>query len=236
MTPRHFQLLDGLTRAYIQTGLPVGSVGLIERMNLSFSPATVRYHLHDLEEAGLVYQPHASAGRIPTDRGFRVFVDRLNQQALSSALQRQVRRRHQALIASCSPATAAAEIMAEVAGTIALGAERQTADINEAGWRQLVEQYNQEDNFLNELREVCQILSELEARQLSSLPADTSDVRVYIGTEIPFHRARYTSLVVGHALTPDGELVTLALIGLKRMPYARNLSLVGHLAKVINES
>jgi len=71
VTERQRRLLNLLARAYIETGRPVPSKWLAEQLGVS--PATVRYDLADLETAGLVEKPHASAGRVPTRRGFRQY-------------------------------------------------------------------------------------------------------------------------------------------------------------------
>ena len=71
MTERQRRLLHLLTRAYIETGKPVPSKWLADRLGVS--PATVRYDLADLEAAGLIEKPHASAGRVPTRQGFRQY-------------------------------------------------------------------------------------------------------------------------------------------------------------------
>ena len=71
------RLLSTLVRAYIETGEPVASQALARESRLGLSSATVRAVLAQLEEAGYVHQPHTSAGRVPTDRGYRVFVDLL---------------------------------------------------------------------------------------------------------------------------------------------------------------
>lgn len=73
---RRAQILRALVSHYVTSGEPVGSKTLVERYRLGVSAATVRNELHALEEAGLIYQPHTSAGRIPTDAGYRFFVDR----------------------------------------------------------------------------------------------------------------------------------------------------------------
>ena len=74
---RSQRLVATLVREYIETGEPVASQVLARESGLSLSPATVRNVLAQLEEAGYVHQPHTSAGRVPTDRGYRVFVDLL---------------------------------------------------------------------------------------------------------------------------------------------------------------
>ena len=70
-------VLRELVEVYVQTGEPVGSRTLSRRLPLNLSPASIRNVMADLEEAGLLYAPHTSAGRLPTERGLRLFVDGL---------------------------------------------------------------------------------------------------------------------------------------------------------------
>ncbi|WP_109473512.1 heat-inducible transcriptional repressor HrcA [Ornithinimicrobium cavernae] len=74
---RRLEVLRAIVQDYVQTSEPVGSKSLLERHHLGVSAATVRNDMAVLEEEGLIAAPHTSAGRIPTDAGYRVFVDRL---------------------------------------------------------------------------------------------------------------------------------------------------------------
>jgi heat-inducible transcriptional repressor len=75
---RRLDVLRAIVEDYVLTHEPVGSRGLVERHQLGVSPATIRNDMAALEEAGYIAQPHTSAGRIPTDLGYRLFVDRLS--------------------------------------------------------------------------------------------------------------------------------------------------------------
>ncbi len=79
LTFRGRKILYAAITEYIATGEPVGSRKLARRYGLNLSPASIRNVLADLEDLGFLAQPHTSAGRIPTDQGFRVFVDALVQ-------------------------------------------------------------------------------------------------------------------------------------------------------------
>ncbi|MGH3356783.1 MAG: heat-inducible transcriptional repressor HrcA [Nocardioidaceae bacterium] len=74
---RKLEVLRAIVEDYVSTQEPVGSKALVERHHLGVSPATVRNDMAALEEEGFIAQPHTSAGRIPTDKGYRLFVDRL---------------------------------------------------------------------------------------------------------------------------------------------------------------
>ena len=75
---RRLEVLRAIVQDYVSTSEPVGSKALLERHRLGVSAATVRNDMAALEEAGLIVAPHTSAGRIPTDAGYRLFVDRLS--------------------------------------------------------------------------------------------------------------------------------------------------------------
>ena len=74
---RKLAVLRAIVEDYVSTREPVGSKALVERHSLGVSPATVRNDMAALEEEGFIAQPHTSAGRVPTDKGYRLFVDRL---------------------------------------------------------------------------------------------------------------------------------------------------------------
>jgi heat-inducible transcriptional repressor len=90
---RKLDVLRAIVEDYVATQEPVGSKALVERHHLKVSPATVRNDMAVLEEEGYIRQPHTSAGRVPTDRGYRLFVDRLSRiKALSPAERRAIER------------------------------------------------------------------------------------------------------------------------------------------------
>ncbi|WP_237189558.1 heat-inducible transcriptional repressor HrcA [Rothia nasimurium] len=89
--PRRLQVLQAIVEEYVHTREPVGSKTLLERHQLGVSSATVRNDMAALEEQGLIRAPHASAGRVPTDQGYRLFVDQISAlQPLSAAEKRAI--------------------------------------------------------------------------------------------------------------------------------------------------
>jgi heat-inducible transcriptional repressor len=77
LSARQREILRGVVEEYVATGQPVGSRTLVERTRLGVSPSTVRSELSELESQGLLTHPHTSAGRVPTERGYRYYADRL---------------------------------------------------------------------------------------------------------------------------------------------------------------
>lgn len=74
---RRKKVLQEIINRFIETGEPVGSKTLIVSYKFSVSPATIRNDMMELEKQGLIFQPHISAGRVPTDKGYRLFVDEM---------------------------------------------------------------------------------------------------------------------------------------------------------------
>ena len=92
LSQRKQQILRALVEEYIHSATPVASETLVRKYAMNFSSATVRHELAGLEEAHLIYQPHTSAGRVPTDLGYRFFVEHLMEEsALSLDEQRLIR-------------------------------------------------------------------------------------------------------------------------------------------------
>ncbi|MFW3169383.1 heat-inducible transcriptional repressor HrcA [Geodermatophilus sp. CPCC 206100] len=90
---RRLQVLRAIVQDFVSTNDPVGSKALAERHDLGVSPATIRNDMAVLEEQGYITQPHTSAGRVPTDKGYRLFVDRLSAvKPLSGAERRAIER------------------------------------------------------------------------------------------------------------------------------------------------
>jgi heat-inducible transcriptional repressor len=88
---RKLAVLRAIVEDFVSTNEPVGSKSLVDRHNLDVSPATIRNDMAVLEEQGFIVQPHTSAGRIPTEKGYRLFVDKLSEvKPLSLAERRAI--------------------------------------------------------------------------------------------------------------------------------------------------
>src|SRR5690242_6342042 len=132
LSERAQHLLRALIESYIRDGQPVGSRSLSRESGLQLSSATIRNVMADLEELGFVASPHTSAGRIPTDKGYRFFVDTLLQvQPVDDAATAEMRRQFEAsrdssteLIATVSQLLSSAT---QLAGVVTLPRTRQAA-------------------------------------------------------------------------------------------------------------
>ena len=85
---RKEKILYAIIQNYQESGEPVGSRTISKYLDVKLSPATIRNEMSDLEEMGYIVQPHTSAGRIPTDKGYRLYVDRMLSERALPAEQR----------------------------------------------------------------------------------------------------------------------------------------------------
>lgn len=91
LSEREHHVLEAVIRTYVETAEPAGSRTVVRRQRLGISPATVRNTMSDLEEKGYLFHPHTSAGRMPTDRAYRVYVDSLLGQPRPQVSSRELR-------------------------------------------------------------------------------------------------------------------------------------------------
>src|SRR5450631_2508397 len=121
LSPRARQVLYHAVTEYVATGEPVGSRTLSKKAGLELSPASIRNVLSDLEEAGYLQQPHTSAGRVPTDRAFRLFIDALMEvRELSPGDHARIRTRFEDMLPGQNVMRETGKLLSELTGTAAV--------------------------------------------------------------------------------------------------------------------
>jgi len=121
LNPRARQILYAAITEFIATGEPVGSRTLAKKCGIDLSPASIRNVLSDLEEAGYLHQPHTSAGRIPTDRAFRLFIDALMEvKDVSLADHARIQERFERFAPGPSVLRETGKLLSELTGTAAV--------------------------------------------------------------------------------------------------------------------
>lgn len=234
MDERHYQILGSVVREYVRTARPVGSASLTARSQHQVSPATIRALLHELEEAGYIYQPHTSAGRIPTDLGYRYVVDHTSEGSLSDPQRLKLHQQFSQLEKEYRHlARSASKLLADLTQTIAVSGSTESGDVQEAGLQKLLEL--PEAETLETIRELSRVLDGVEQRLRELATSARDEATVFIGEEIPFFPAQYTSLVVRTIVVSPQHSLVIALIGPKRMAYQRNVSLLNAVARYVTE-
>jgi heat-inducible transcriptional repressor len=234
MSSRRLEILRAIVDEYVATQEPVGSKSIADRHGLGISPATIRNEMAVLEEEGLITQPHTSAGRIPTDLGYRVFVDKLaTVKPLSSAERRAIETFLEGSNDLEELLKRSAKLLADITKQVAvvtypiLGDNRDKLAIS--GTAHLARS-GEELGF--NLSPILEALEE-QVVLLRLLNEVHTTVHVRIGTEQNELNLRSTSLVsVGYG-TSDSPRGSMGIIGPTRMDYAGSMAAVDAVARYV---
>lgn len=236
MTPRQKQLLAAIIEEFINTAQAVGSSSLRESHGLRVSPATIRNEMQALVEEGYLEKLHSSSGRIPTEQGFRAFLQDLDQdnayQAPDIVTQEKVKRSlHVARFSKDELIREALRFLSEYSGNAAVALVDK--EIYYAG---LAEMLNIPE--LQEIQNLRTLLTVLEDYAMLSniFNKNKSDheVKVLIGTEAGLDTFRPYAVVFSELRLHGGKQGYLALVGPNRMNYKRIIPAVGFAARSIN--
>jgi heat-inducible transcriptional repressor len=233
MEERHAHVLEEIIEAYIRLARPVGSSYLADALSWNVSPATIRNIMHDLEEEGYIYQPHTSAGRIPTDRGYRYYVDNQRQRALTAAQAERIREGYEHMAEEYRNLNRTlAKLVAHLSHSMAVSYHEPLQDVQEAGFKQLLNQPESEQP--EAVREVSTFLEDAEDYLVKLAPERTS-AAIVIGEENSAFDAKHVSLVVRSMDVGSHGRVIIAIVGPKRMPYHRHFGLLEGIARLVEE-
>ncbi|MBU1015281.1 hypothetical protein KKI17_02490 [Patescibacteria group bacterium] len=226
ITDRQKEILGGAVEAYIRYAEPVSSQFLEDSYELGVSPATIRNELFELTLQGYLSQPYVSSGRVPTDKGYRFYVDEVLERGLGKPVVLEVRR--EAGDDAEFVYGLLQELSAFVSGLVlAYVGERQF--LWKEGWERVLgepefAERSMMDNFLHFLRDVESGMGEVKMEQT---------LEVYIGGENPFSRVRDFSIMVAECRLPGSKKSIVALVGPKRMHYEKNLRALRSLNSMI---
>ncbi len=238
MTDRQEIILGAIVREYVESATPVSSALLAEKYDFELSPATIRAEMLSLEEKGYLFQPHTSAGRIPTDAGFRYFVDELMEERVlglreQKALQAEVlklKAQNRML------ARQTAKLLSLMSDNLALSGLIDSKDFYKSGTQKLLSK--PEFNNLDSVCKLAEVLDYLDenVEDLWKRVGRGERVAIFIGSESPIGGAGECSMVVSRYDLPSGEEGMLAIIGPKRMEYSRNVSLIDYFKRLLSEN
>jgi transcriptional regulator of heat shock response len=231
ITQRQAQILAAIVKEYSQTGNPVGSEELVGRYHFPVSSATVRNEMQALEETGLIMQPHTSAGRIPTDKGYRYFINKLmHHLELTATEQRHLRQELLRLQREyLELGRSITKLLAEKAEGAAFAMLPESA-VSTSGISKVIGQ----GQSRAEIQELAYFLDELDHCGKALIQKDMHEVKTYVGSEAPLPvKLSDFSLVVSKVRFPTGEQGMIGIVGPKRMKYARNISLVEYISKLL---
>ena len=243
ITPRQTQILVAIIEQYAEVASPVGSVTLAKLFEVS--SATIRSEMAKLEEFGLITQPHTSAGRIPTDKGYRFYVNRLTEEnqggdeqillnasnskdnlrgfrAISSRVSAQNDRADHAI-------RSAVDSLVEITGNLGLATIGGQLYMN--GIYNLFSQPEFESG--EAVQSVAQLLDNLEPWLREVAPNEP--LNVYIGSENPIGKSSGASLIISKFESPFSENSYIGVLGPTRQNYGKVVRLVQKTGEFLEE-
>lgn len=237
MTERQAKLLQAIIEQYAEVAAPVGSITLAKLFGVS--SATVRAEMARLEELGYIAQPHTSAGRIPTDKGYRFYVNSLtNGPGEAAELPRLTDRSAQAIdarVATHANRTDRA-IRSAVDSLVELTHNLGLATIGDqlymSGMGNLFSQPEFAANPHN-VQQVARLLDNLEPWLREAAPNEP--LNVFIGAENPIGKSSQASLIISRFRSPYSDNSYIGVLGPTRQDYARVMRLVRHTGAMLEE-
>ena len=233
MTERQKKILDAIVEQYAEVASPVGSTLLAKLFNVS--SATVRAEMAELERLDLIRQPHTSAGRIPTDKGYRHYVNELAGETKDNSLAD--RRAEKALSARVQHAGAPERMIRNAVDTIVelthnLGMATIGSQLYMSGLSNLFGQ----PEFINgiQVQQVARLLDNLEPWLREAAPNEP--LSVYIGQENPIGRAAGCTLIISRFRSPYSDRSYIGVLGPTRQQYRDVMMLVRHAGEALEEA
>ena len=228
MSPRQEQILHAIVQLYAKTAEPVGSMALCEQFETS--SATIRAEMAALESYGFIMQPHISAGRVPTDKGYRAYVNALGEPKGDSRYELAMAKRIKNSGEVERAIKNAVESLAHVTSNLGLGTIG--GNLYLSGMASLFQQ--PEFSAGTKAYEVARLLDSLEEWLAEAAPGDP--VSVYIGRENPIGRSSGATLIISRFESPYSARSYIGVLGPTRQNYGPVIGLVGYTGRLLEES
>jgi heat-inducible transcriptional repressor len=224
MTDRQARILQAIVEQYAEVASPVGSSLLARAFDVS--SATIRSEMAELERLGYIYQPHTSSGRVPTDKGYRFYVNQLTDDSLTRLTKPRV---EQALTARVSGGGLPERTIRNTVDTLVeLTHNLGLATIGDQVYMSGLSNLFGQPEFMHpgQVQEVARLLDNLEPWLHEAAP--NKPLSVYIGRENPIGRGAGCSLIISRFRSPFSDRSYIGVLGPTRQSYRDVMGLVSH--------
>lgn len=232
MTERQAHILAAIIEQYAEIAAPVGSVILAKLFGVS--SATIRSEMVRLEELGFIMQPHTSAGRVPTDKGYRFYVNQLTEQ---NEQRPELDRGARAIEARVNTHGDRADraIRSAVDSLVDLTHNLGLATIGDELYMNGIGNLFSQPEFLqgNHVQGVARLLDNLEPWLREAAPNEP--LNVFIGNENPIGKSSNVSLIISRFRSPYSDRSYIGVLGPTRQSYGRVMRLVRHAGAMLEE-
>ncbi len=236
LTGRQQNILEIVIREHIDHAVPISSNFIEEKYGLGISTATIRNELYELIEKGYLYQPHTSAGRVPTDKGYRFFVDLLSdneKKKLERRLEKELERMRREMEGRFHFIRNLTRFLADTSSGLTVSYFPRESVLLREGWGEVLRDPEFED--IEKVRSFMEMVDDFEKNIDSFLDNKRQDcLKIYIGSEAPFSK-RYDFSVLVSSCRISRKRGLFAVMGPKRMPYDKNICLVESIIKFLED-
>ena len=233
MTERQIAILAAIIEQYAEIAVPVGSVTMAKLFGVS--SATIRSEMARLEEMGLITQPHTSAGRIPTDQGYRLYVNTITEAQANEVpgFDRSARAIEARVATHSDSATRA--IRSAVDSLVDLTQNLGLATIGDQLYMSGMGNLFSQPEFMqgNHTQAVARLLDNLEPWLREAAPNEP--LNVYIGAENPIGKTSGASLIISRFRSPYSDRSYIGVLGPTRQSYGKVMRLVRHAGAMLEE-
>lgn len=234
ITERQEKLLNAIVQEHIKSAQPISSQLLEKKYKFGIKPAMIRIEMQRLTDNGYLVQPHLSAGRVPTDKGYRFFVDRVLADDFSEFGEdffNEISQMEKEMRESLKFAQNLTKRVAELTLSLAMSYWPKEDILLKEGWEEIFQEPEFEDEkyrlkFLDMVKDWEETIQEIE---------NCPEVKIYIGKENPYLKAKDFSIIVSGCRLPKMKEGILAILGPKRMTYPKNISLINCLNKLLED-
>jgi transcriptional regulator of heat shock response len=235
LTTRQARILAAIVKENCETCKPVASRDLVEKYHFDISSPTIRNEMQILEKLGFISQPHTSSGRIPTDKGFRYFVNQLMDKVKLSLKEQEYLKKEllKLQMAHMEIGRRLTKILSEHSqqASFAIFPE----EISAMGLSNIL------DNPAlpaQDAKEIAQFFDDIDqyAEKMIEDYAGEKEPKTFIGKELALSKKSDYSMIVTGLSLPSGKKGVIGLIGPKSMKYEKNLSLMEYISKLLGGS
>ena len=234
MTNRQEKILRMVISEYTRTAMPVGSNDLVKKHKLPFSSATLRNEMLSLEKQGYLQKAHISSGRIPTDEGYRYFIDNLVERKDTSVnyqkkleLELLKMRTHNIHLER-----SVGKMLSSMSKCLVISGVLEKGEYQNFGIHNLLE--GPEFTNLDDFSKITTVLDTIDEKIDKVLAkAEKGEVKIFIGKENPIKEIQESSMIVSRYEDKEGNDKVIALIGPKSMKYNKNKKLIEFAKKLL---
>jgi len=229
LSERQEQIIKSLVREYIKTAEPVSSKFLAEKYDFGICPSAIRIEFQSLIRDGFLEQPHTSAGRVPTDKAYRFFVDNLKEKR-EERIEEELEYIIKGVEDKFRMASEIAKFIADNSSSfVNLYFAKEGLNLKEGLDEIFKGPEAKDENFVNSF---VNFLTNFE-KNIDKLQTNP-ETRVFIGKENPVAKSKDMTMICSECNLPS-QKVFITIMGPKRMDYEKNIKLINSLNKVLKE-